>query len=395
MRSGRLQLVEPGGERLSFGEGGDLEATIEVHSPAFYRAMLGGSAGLGEAYRDGVWDTDNQVALARIACRNMAPLDRLRRRFHPLLAPLQRTLWRVPRNSKRASRRHISAHYDLGNDLFALFLDESMMYSSAVFPNPEATLAEAQETRLERVCQALDLGPDDHMLEIGTGWGAMAVHAASRYGCRVTTTTISAEQREGALRRIADAGVGDRVSVVLEDYRELRGRYTKLVSLEMIEAVGWQYFDLFFRRCAELLEPDGLFFLQAIVIDDRLYEVERAAQSFANKLIFPGGCLPSVEVIQRSVARETDMSTVWLDEISAHYARTLELWRERFTANADLAAELGYDEPFRRLWTLWLAISEAGFRERRIRDVQMLFAKPARSNRLPIEAWQKEMARQS
>jgi cyclopropane-fatty-acyl-phospholipid synthase len=183
--------------------------------------------------------------------------------------------------------------------------------------------------------------------------------------------------------------------VVLEDYRELRGRYTKLVSLEMIEAVGWQYFDLFFRRCAELLEPDGLFFLQAIVIDDRLYEVERAAQSFANKLIFPGGCLPSVEVIQRSVARETDMSTVWLDEISAHYARTLELWRERFTANADLAAELGYDEPFRRLWTLWLAISEAGFRERRIRDVQMLFAKPARSNRLPIEAWQKEMARQS
>jgi cyclopropane-fatty-acyl-phospholipid synthase len=395
MRSGRLQLVEPGGERLSFGEGGDLEATIEVHSPAFYRAMLGGSAGLGEAYRDGVWDTDNQVALARIACRNMAPLDRLRRRFHPLLAPLQRTLWRVPRNSKRASRRHISAHYDLGNDLFALFLDESMMYSSAVFPNPEATLAEAQETRLERVCQALDLGPDDHMLEIGTGWGAMAVHAASRYGCRVTTTTISAEQREGALRRIADAGVGDRVSVVLEDYRELRGRYTKLVSLEMIEAVGWQYFDLFFRRCAELLEPDGHFFLQAIVIDDRLYEVERAAQSFANKLIFPGGCLPSVEVIQRSVARETDMSTVWLDEISAHYARTLELWRERFTANADLAAELGYDEPFRRLWTLWLAISEAGFRERRIRDVQMLFAKPARSNRLPIEAWQKEMARQS
>jgi cyclopropane-fatty-acyl-phospholipid synthase len=395
MRSGRLQLVEPGGERLSFGEGGDLEATIEIHSPAFYRAMLGGSAGLGEAYRDGVWDTDNQVALARIACRNMAPLDRLRRRFHPLLAPLQRTLWRVPRNSKRASRRHISAHYDLGNDLFALFLDESMMYSSAVFPNPEATLAEAQETRLERVCQALELTSDDHLLEIGTGWGAMAVHAASRYGCRVTTTTISAEQREGALRRIADAGVGDRVSVVLEDYRELRGRYTKLVSLEMIEAVGWQYFDLFFRRCAELLEPDGLFFLQAIVIDDRLYEVERAAQSFANKLIFPGGCLPSVEVIQRSVARETDMSTVWLDEISAHYARTLELWRERFTANADLAAELGYDEPFRRLWTLWLAISEAGFRERRIRDVQMLFAKPARSNRLPIEAWQKEMARQS
>jgi cyclopropane-fatty-acyl-phospholipid synthase len=394
MRSGRLQLVEPGGERLSFGEGGDLEATIEVHSPAFYRAMLGGSAGLGEAYRDGVWDTDNQVALARIACRNMAPLDRLRRRFHPLLAPLQRTLWRVPRNSKRASRRHISAHYDLGNDLFALFLDESMMYSSAVFPNPEATLAEAQETRLERVCQALDLGPDDHMLEIGTGWGAMAVHAASRYGCRVTTTTISAEQREGALRRIADAGVGDRVSVVLEDYRELRGRYTKLVSLEMIEAVGWQYFDEYFRCCSELLEPDGLFFLQAIVIDDRLYETEKAAKSFANALIFPGGCLPSVGLIQRCSAKETDMSTVWLEDIGAHYARTLELWRERFIANSDLAGELGYDEPFRRLWTLWLAMSEAGFRERRIRDVQVMFAKPQHSNRVTEDQWPRATARQ-
>ena len=177
----------------------------------------------------------------------------------------------------------------------------------------------------------------------------MAAHAASRYGCRVTTTTISREQREGALRRIRDAGVEDRVKVLLDDYRDLRGRYSKLVSLEMIEAVGWQYFDVFFRRCSELLEPNGLFFLQAIVIDDRLYEVEKASRSFANTLIFPGGCLPSVEVIQRSIARKTDMSTIWLEEIGAHYARTLELWRERFIANSDLAAELGYDEPFRAL----------------------------------------------
>jgi cyclopropane-fatty-acyl-phospholipid synthase len=253
------------------------------------------------------------------------------------------------------------------------------MYSSAVFPHPGATLAEAQEHRLERICQALELGPGDHLLEIGTGWGAMAAHAASRYGCRVTTTTISEEQREGALRRIQDAGVEDRVTVLLDDYRDLRGRYSKLVSLEMIEAVGWQYFDVFFRRCSELLEPDGLLFLQAIVIDDRLYEVEKAARSFSNTLIFPGGCLPSVELIERCIAQETDMSMVWLEEIGAHYARTLELWRERFIANTDLAAELGYDEPFRRLWTLWLAMSEAGFRERRLRDVQVLFAKPARS----------------
>jgi len=379
IRDGRLDLVDTE-RRLSFGQpGADLAATIEVHSPHFYRAMLGGSIGLGEAYRDGVWDCDDLVTLVRITVRNLGGLDRWRRRLHPVLAPLQRTLWRVPRNSRRAARRHISAHYDLGNDLFALYLDESMMYSSAVFPHPEATLAEGQENRLERICRALELGPDDHLLEIGTGWGAMAAYAARNYGCRVTTTTISQEQREGALRRIEDAGVEDRVTVLLDDYRDLRGRYTKLVSLEMIEAVGWQYFETFFRRCSELLEPDGLFFLQAIVIDDRLYETEKAARSFSNALIFPGGCLPSVEVIERCVARETDMSMVWLEEIGAHYARTLELWRERFIANTDLAAELGYDEPFRRLWTLWLAMSEAGFRERRLRDVQVLFAKPDRS----------------
>jgi cyclopropane-fatty-acyl-phospholipid synthase len=380
LRSGRLELVEPGGGRFRFGElQPDLAATLVVHSPRFYRSLLGGSVGLGEAYRDGIWDCDDLVALIRIAARNMAPLDRWRRRLHPLVVPLQRSLWRVPRNNRRAARTHITAHYDLGNDLFALFLDDSMMYSSAVFPDAEASLAEAQEHRLELICRALELGPDDHLLEIGTGWGALAAYAASQYGCQVTTTTISREQREGALRRIRDAQVQDRVTVLLEDYRDLRGRYTKLVSLEMIEAVGWQYFDLFFRRCSELLEPDGLFFLQAIVIDDRLYAVEKAARSFANTLIFPGGCLPSLEVIQRSVAHQTDMTMVGLDEIGAHYARTLELWRERFLANADLAGELGYDKGFRRLWTLWLAMSEAGFRERRLRDVQILFAKPERS----------------
>ena len=379
LRGGRLDLIEPDGRRFGFGEAGaDVKASVELHSPRFYRAALGGSIGLGEAYRDGVWDTDDPVALIRIACQNLPALDRWRRRAQPLLAPLQRTIWRVPRNTRGKSRRHISAHYDLGNDLFALFLDESMMYSSAWFPHPEASLGEAQEARLERVCRALELGPEDHLLEIGSGWGGLAAHAASRYGCRVTTTTISREQREGALRRIADAGVSDRVTVLLDDYRDLRGRYDKLVSLEMIEAVGWQYFDLFFRRCSSLLAEDGLMFLQAIVIDDRAYELEKSARTFANTLIFPGGCLPSVEVIQRCVAAQTDLSTVWLDDISAHYARTLELWRQRFLANSDLAGELGYDEPFRRLWTLWLAMSEAGFRERRLHDVQMLFAKPGR-----------------
>jgi cyclopropane-fatty-acyl-phospholipid synthase len=396
VQGGLLELIEPDGRRFRFGDAAaDVVATVKVNSMRFYRSLLSGSIGLGEAYRDRLWDCDDLVALLRIACRNLGSLDRWRRRLHPLLVPLERTLWRVPRNSKRASRRHISEHYDLGNDLFALYLDESMMYSSAVFPNPDASLAEAQVNHLERICQALELGPEDHLLEIGTGWGAMAAYAADNYGCRVTTTTISQEQREGALRRIADAGVDDRVTVLLEDYRDLRGRYTKLVSLEMIEAVGWQYFDVFFRRCSELLEPDGLFFLQAILIDDRLYETEKSARSFANTLIFPGGCLPSMEVIQRTVARETDMSTIWLEEIGAHYARTLELWRERFIANADLAGELGYDEPFRRLWTLWLAMSEAGFRERRLRDVQAVFAKPQHSTRVTEDQWPRATARQS
>jgi cyclopropane-fatty-acyl-phospholipid synthase len=394
LRGGTIELVEPEGRRFRFGEPSDLSAVIGVRS-RFYRSLLAGSVGLGESYRDGLWDCDDLVGLLRIACRNLGPLDRWRRRLHPLLAPLERTLWRVPRNSRRAARKQISAHYDLGNNLFALYLDESMMYSSAIFPHPGASLGEAQQHRLELICRALELGPDDHLLEIGTGWGAMAAHAASRYGCRVTTTTISREQREGALRRIRDAGVEDRVTVLLEDYRDLRGTYTKLVSLEMIEAVGWQYFELFFRRCAELLEADGLFFLQAILIDDRLYELEKTARSFANTLIFPGGCLPSLEVIERCTASETDLTMVGLAEIGAHYARTLELWRERFVANADLAAELGYDEAFRRLWTLWLAMSEAGFRERRLRDVQILFAKPGHSRRVTEEEWPRAMARQS
>jgi cyclopropane-fatty-acyl-phospholipid synthase len=394
LRRGQLELVEPGGRRLHFGDtDADLGVTVEIHSLGFYRAILGGSVGLGESYRDGVWDCDDLVGLVRIAARNMAPLDRWRRRLHPLLAPLQRTLWRIPRNSRRAAHRHISAHYDLGNDLFALYLDESMMYSSAVFPQPERDArrgaGEPPGTDLPGARARPRRPPARDRNRLGRDGRV----CRQPLRCRVTTTTISRKQRDSALLRIRDAGVADRVTVLSQDYRELRGRYSKLVSLEMIEAVGWQYFDLFFRRCSEVLQPDGLFFLQAIVIDDRLYEVEKAARSFSNALIFPGGCLPSVEVIQRCVARQTDMSTVWLDEIGAHYARTLELWRERFTANADLAAELGYDEPFRRLWTLWLAMSEAGFRERRLRDVQMLFAKPRRSTRVCEETWPRATAR--
>jgi cyclopropane-fatty-acyl-phospholipid synthase len=286
-------------------------------------------------------------------------------------------LSRVPRNTRAGARRHIAAHYDLGNDLFRLFLDETMTYSCAVFHRPSISLREAQEAKLERVCRKLELGPGDHVLEIGTGWGSFALHAAERFGCRVTTTTISREQHEAATRRVRDAGLGDRVTVLPQDYRDLRGRYDKLVSIEMIEAVGWQYFDLFFHRCGELLDPRGLMLLQAIVIDDRAYEVEKASRSFIREMIFPSGCLPSLEVISRSVARATSLRLLDLEDITAHYPETLRRWRENFVRLAGRAGELGYDLRFRRLWELYLAYSEGGFMERRIGDVQALLAGPA------------------
>jgi cyclopropane-fatty-acyl-phospholipid synthase len=373
LREGRLEVVERG-RRRAFGPAtASLVATVRVHDPSFWRALLGGSRRIADAYAAGVWETDDLVTLVRIGAREMPRLDRWRRP----LAPLRNVLSRVPRNTRAGARRHIAAHYDLGNDLFRLFLDESMTYSCALFERAGVSLREAQEDKLERVCRKLELGPEDHVLEIGSGWGSFALHAASRFGCRVTTTTISREQREVAARRVRDAGLEDRVTVLLEDYRDVRGRYDKLVSIEMIEAVGWQYFDLFFRRCDELLDPRGLMLLQAIVINDRAYEVEKASRSFIRELIFPSGCLPSVEVISRCVSRATRLRMLDLEDITGHYPETLRRWRENFLRVAGRAGELGYDLRFRRLWELYLAYSEGGFRERRIGDVQALLAGPA------------------
>jgi cyclopropane-fatty-acyl-phospholipid synthase len=380
LREGRLEVVE-GDRRHAFGPAGaPLAVTLRVHDPTvFWRALLGGSRRLAEAYGAGAWDTDDLVGLVRIAAREMPRLDRWRRP----IARLRSLVSRVPRNTRTGARRHIAAHYDLGNDLFRLFLDETMTYSCAVFDRPAASLREAQEAKLERVCRKLELGPDDHVLEIGTGWGSFALHAADRFGCRVTTTTISREQYEAASQRVSDAGLDDRVTVLLEDYRDLRGRYDKLVSIEMIEAVGWQYFDLFFRRCGELLDPRGLMLLQAIVIDDRAYEIEKTSRSFIKELIFPSGCLPSLEVISRCVARTTRLRLLDLEDITAHYPETLRRWRENFVRLAGRAADLGYDLRFRRLWELYLAYSEGGFLERRIGDVQALLAGPAYCGEAP------------
>jgi cyclopropane-fatty-acyl-phospholipid synthase len=334
---------------------------------------------------DGLWECDDLVALTRIAALNVSALDRLRRVLAPALIPVQRWARWLARNTPVRSRRRIAAHYDLGNELFALFLDRTMMYSCAVFERPQASLEDASLAKLERVCAKLELRPQDHLLEIGTGWGGLAMYAAERYGCHVTTTTISREQHSYACARVHEAGLEDRVTVLLQDYRELRGRYDKLVSIEMIEAVGWQYFPTYFRQCSELLADDGAMLLQAITIDDRAYHVEKAGRSFINTYIFPGGCLPSLEIIARSLARVTDLRQVHLEDITEHYATTLQRWRERFVDASERVAELGYDERFRRLWELYLSYCEGGFRERRIQDVQLLLAKPGyRTERAPV-----------
>jgi cyclopropane-fatty-acyl-phospholipid synthase len=378
MRRGEL-IVNERSQRMRFGERDPrrpLSTELNVRSPRFYRSVLRGSLGLSESYVEGAWDCDDLVTLTRIAARNVGALDTARKLLAPLLVPLQRAGSWLARNTPARARKQIAAHYDLGNELFSQFLDRTMMYSCAVFESPESTLEEASLAKLERICRKLRLTPDDHVLEIGTGWGGFAQYAAERYGCRVTTTTISAEQHAYATRRIRDAGLGDRVTVLFEDYRELRGRYDKLVSIEMIEAVGWQYFPTFFSRCSELVAEHGAMLLQAIVIEDRAYEVEKAGRSFVNTHVFPGGCLPSLQVIARMVARATDFREAQLEDITEHYATTLRHWRERFGESASRLSELGYDERFRRLWELYLSYCEGGFRERRIQDVQLLLAKP-------------------
>jgi cyclopropane-fatty-acyl-phospholipid synthase len=376
-RHGTLELID-GEETHRFGDSSDGGPAVRVvvHDRRLYRALLRASLGLSEAYANGWFDCSDLPELARLAALNMPASDRWRRFLRPLVALPQGAIRWLARNTPSRSKRQIAAHYDLGNDLFGLMLDESMMYSCAIFEQPGSSLHEAQIAKLDRICQKLQLGPADHVLEIGTGWGGFAIHAATTYGCRVTTTTISAAQHALARERVAAAGLEDRITLLLEDYRRLTGTFDKLVSIEMIEAVGWQYFDTFFERCAALLRSDGAMLLQAITIDGRAYHVEKAKKSFANTHVFPGGCLPSLEAISRSVARATDMRQVHLEDITAHYVQTLRCWRENFNAQLDRVRSLGYDRHFQRTWELYLAYCEGGFGGGRIGDVQLLLAKP-------------------
>jgi cyclopropane-fatty-acyl-phospholipid synthase len=376
LRVGSLIVAEPG-RRHRFGSGHPT-AAVEVHDPRVWRMLLlRGSRGLADAYERGMWDSPDLVALVRLGALNAGRLDRLRERLAAVSMPYRLAGAAIRRSTRARRRRDIAAHYDLGTDLFERMLDPTLSYSCAVFEHDHATLEQAQIAKLERVCEKLDLRPDDRVLEIGTGWGAFAVHAAMTRGCHVTTTTISREQYHHAVSLVKRAGVADRVTVLMRDYRDLEGSYDKLVSIEMIEAVGWRHYGAFFQKCSGLLSPHGAMLLQAITIDDRAYEVEKAAKSFINTRIFPGGCLPSLEVIMRNVARRTDMQAVQLEDITAHYVETLRQWRQRFLASAPELAQLGYDERFRRLWTLYLAYCEAGFAERRICDLQLLLTKPS------------------
>ncbi len=350
---------------------------IDVHHPSIYTDVaFGGSAGSGEAYMKGSWSCSDLVGLVRIFLRNRHVLDTMDYGMTRLKAPLHKLMHLFRRNTRAGSRKNISAHYDIGNDLFRLFLDDTMMYSSAYYPDTAMTLGEAAVAKLDLVCKKLDLQPQDHLLEIGTGWGGLAMHAAANYGCRVTTTTISDEQYRLATQAINDAGLADRVAVLKQDYRDLEGQYDKLVSIEMIEAIGHQYMNTYFKKCCSLLKPDGMMLIQAITIKDQLYKSALKDVDFIKKYIFPGGFLPSIEAMSRTIGKFTDMKVFHLHDIGPHYARTLKDWRERFFTRLDEIRKLGYPDEFVRLWEYYFCYCEGGFMERDIGTVQMLLTRP-------------------
>ncbi|MDH3585031.1 MAG: cyclopropane-fatty-acyl-phospholipid synthase family protein, partial [Phycisphaerae bacterium] len=352
LHTGRLALVE-NGHRQVFGSPteDELHAQLIVHRSHFHRrATLGGSLGAAESFLQGDWSSDRLTDLLRIFIRNMDLADDLDRGPTRLAAPLLRLAHRARRNSRDGSRRNIQAHYDLGNDFFELFLDPTMTYSCGIFKQPASSLQEASEAKLDRICRKLQLGPEDHVLEIGTGWGSFAIHAARHHGCRVTTTTISARQHEEAERRVASAGLSGRVQCLQRDYRDLDGKFDKLVSIEMIEAVGHAYLDTYFGKCSDLLADGGMMLLQAINMNDQRYHQYLRQVDFIQRYVFPGSCCPSLSAITASLARATDLRLFHLEEIGPHYATTLRHWRQRLQANAGEVTARGYPDSLLRLW---------------------------------------------
>ena len=377
LKHGDITVVE-GSQRLRFGEEhAELKTVITVVDPAFYQKLvMSGSVGGGEAYIYGWWRCDNLTALVRIFALNLTALDKLDSAITRLGRPLLKLLnWRN-RNSKTQAKKNIAAHYDLGNDMYRLFLDDSMMYSSAVYPEASADLASAQQHKLQLICQRLQLKATDHLLEIGTGWGSMAIYAAQHYGCSVTTTTISQQQYDYAKARIEALGLQDKITLLLNDYRDLEGEYDKLVSIEMIEAVGEDYLDIYFAKCASLLKPDGLMVLQAITIVDQRYQQYVREVDFIKRYVFPGGCLPSISRMTDAISRKTDLVVRHLQDIGFDYARTLKDWCDNFMHARDKVHQLGYDDNFVRLWHFYLCYCEGGFRERATSAVHLVLSKP-------------------
>jgi cyclopropane-fatty-acyl-phospholipid synthase len=377
---GELRVVEPTGAEFRFGrrsEECDLACTLYIEHPQTYAdAAFGGTVGAGEAYIRGLWRCDDLTNLVRIFVANREQMNELDSKWSLVSRPLLRLFHWANRNSRNGSARNIAAHYDLGNDLYELMLDETMAYSCGIFPRPGASLAVASTTKFEAACRKLDLKSTDHVLEIGTGWGGFAIHAVERYNCRVTTTTISRAQYEYAQKKIAARGLSDRITVLLKDYRDLEGRYDKLVSIEMVEAVGAKYLDGYFAHCARLVKPEGAMLLQAITIQDQFYERALKSVDYIQRYVFPGSFIPSVEALTRSLRKATDFKIFHLEDIGPHYARTLRMWRERFFRNLGKVRALGYNENFVRLWEYYLCYCEGGFLERQLGTVQMLLTKP-------------------
>lgn len=363
-------------EETGISSSDSLSATITVRDPRFYRrAVLGGSLGAAESYLDGDWECDDLATLFRIIARDLQSDASIEGRATAVARRIARLGHWLARNTRLGSRKNIEAHYDLGDDFFRLFLDPTMMYSSAVFEREDMTLLEAQVARLERICCKLDLRPSDHVLEIGTGWGGFALYAARNFGCRVTTTTISKNQFETAKERIRQADLEDRVTVLYEDYRDLMGKYDQLVSIEMIEAVGHQYFDAYFRQCGRLLKSGGQMLLQAIVMPEKRYKQYLRSVDFVQKYIFPGGCLPSITAMQQSVSKQTDLRLLELKDFASHYARTLREWRSRFHNNLEDVRRLGYPDRFVRMWDYYLSYCEAAFEERAVGVMQAVWGR--------------------
>ena len=385
LSGGRLTLADAD-DCYEFGTAADegLRAEIVVRRPRFYRqALWGGSLGVADSYLDGDWDCDDLKGLFRLFLRNTAAADGLNR-FASWVAGLPARMYHLWHpNHRRGSRRNIEAHYDLGNTLFELMLDETLCYSSGVFPAEDSTLREASIEKMDRICRKLDLQPGDQVLEIGAGWGGFALHAAANYGCRVTTTTISQEQYDLAGQRIRDAGLSERVTLLQSDYRDLQGQFDKLVSIEMIEAVGHEYLDTYFACCSRLLTPEGTWLIQGIVMNDQRYAQYLRSVDFIQRYVFPGGCLPSLGAMLQSAGRATDLRLVHLEDFAPHYARTLSHWRARFLERLEDVRCLGYTERFIRLWLYYLCYCEAAFAERYIGVTQLLWDKP-RCRRDPL-----------